>query len=149
MSAVADARLEPGFATSIADAFVGIGEWSLFSIRALTGIVSKHFRTSELVRMCSQVGVGSLAVVGITGTFIGMVLAVQAYGQFHQIGLDTSLGAVIHMSVVRELGPVLTAIMLAGRIGGAMAAHSWYPRCWACLCRFWRSRWALRSGSTY
>ena len=65
MSAVADARLEPGFATSIADAFVGIGEWSLFSIRALTGIVSKHFRTSELVRMCSQVGVGSLAVVGI------------------------------------------------------------------------------------
>ena len=123
MSAVADARLEPGFATSIADAFVAIGEWSLFSIRALTGIVSKHFHSSELVRMCSQVGVGSLAVVGITGTFIGMVLAVQAYGQFHQIGLDTSLGAVIHMSVVRELGPVLTAIMLAGRIGGAMAAQ--------------------------
>ena len=52
-----------------------------------------------------------------------MVLAVQAYSQFHQIGLDTSLGAIINMSVVRELGPVLAAIMLAGRVGSAMAAE--------------------------
>jgi len=55
--------------------------------------------------------------------FIGMVLAVQAYSQFHTIGLDTSLGAVIHMSLVRELGPVLAAVMLAGRVGTAMAAQ--------------------------
>jgi phospholipid/cholesterol/gamma-HCH transport system permease protein len=52
-----------------------------------------------------------------------MVLAVQAYGQFHTIGLETSLGAVIHMSVVRELGPVLAAVMLSGRVGSAMAAE--------------------------
>ena len=52
-----------------------------------------------------------------------MVLAVQAYGQFHQIGLDTSLGAVIHMSVVRELGPVLAALMLAGRVGSGIASE--------------------------
>jgi phospholipid/cholesterol/gamma-HCH transport system permease protein len=62
-------------------------------------------------------------VVGITGLFIGMVLAVQMYSQFHTIGLETSLGAVTHVSVVRELGPVLASTMLAGRIGSAIAAE--------------------------
>ncbi|MFO0850833.1 MAG: ABC transporter permease [Gemmataceae bacterium] len=73
--------------------------------------------------MCVEVGVASVGVIAITGLFIGMVLAVQAYSQFHTIGLETSLGAVIHMSVVRELGPVLAAVMLAGRVGTAMAAQ--------------------------
>jgi phospholipid/cholesterol/gamma-HCH transport system permease protein len=100
-----------------------IGDAALFTLRAGRGIVSRKFPLGEFVRTCTVIGIGSLPVVGVTGTFIGMVLAVQAYGQFHQIGLETSLGAVIHMSVVRELGPVLTAIMLAGRVGGAMAAQ--------------------------
>ncbi|HZT78672.1 MAG TPA: ABC transporter permease, partial [Gemmataceae bacterium] len=69
------------------------------------------------------VGVRSVPVVAVTGTFIGMVLAVQSYGQFHQLGLATHLGAIINMSVVRELGPVLAATMLAGRVGSAMAAE--------------------------
>jgi phospholipid/cholesterol/gamma-HCH transport system permease protein len=61
--------------------------------------------------------------VGLTGTFIGMVLAVQSYSQFRVMGLETRLGAVINMSLVRELGPVLAATMLAGRVGSAMAAE--------------------------
>jgi phospholipid/cholesterol/gamma-HCH transport system permease protein len=52
-----------------------------------------------------------------------MVLAVQAYGQFAQVGLATQLGTVVNTSVVRELGPVLAATMLAGRVGSAMAAE--------------------------
>src|SRR5262249_36291582 len=64
----------------------------------------------------------SLPVVGLTGAFIGMVLAVQAYGQFHRFGLATRLGSIINIAIVRELGPVLAATMLAGRVGGAMAA---------------------------
>ena len=55
--------------------------------------------------------------------FIGMVLAVQSYIEFYQIGLATHLGAIINLSVVRELGPVLAATMLAGRVGSAMAAE--------------------------
>ena len=55
--------------------------------------------------------------------FIGMVLAVQSYAQFHQLGLATQLGGIINISVVRELGPVLAATMLAGRVGSAMAAE--------------------------
>ena len=69
------------------------------------------------------VGVRSIPVVAVTGLFIGMVMAVQSYSQFHSMGMATRLGSIINMSVVRELGPVLAATMLAGRVGGAMAAE--------------------------
>ena len=62
-------------------------------------------------------------MVALTGTFIGIILAVQAYGQFHLLGMESRLGAVINLSLVRELGPVLAATMLAGRVGSAMAAE--------------------------
>src|SRR3954453_13710608 len=70
-----------------------------------------------------QIGVLSLPVIALTGTFIGMVLAVQSYEQFRNMHLESRLGAVINMSLVRELGPVLAATMLAGRVGSAMAAE--------------------------
>jgi len=69
------------------------------------------------------VGVRSVPVVAVTGMFIGMVLAVQSYGQFHSLGLASHLGSIINISVVRELGPVLAATMLAGRVGSAMSAE--------------------------
>ena len=59
----------------------------------------------------------------MTGTFIGMVLAVNGAYQFAQLGLGTRQGAVINMALVRELGPVLAATMLAGRVGSRMAAE--------------------------
>ena len=107
----------------IARGLVGLGDWSLFARRALAGVGGREFTGRELLRVCVEVGYSSVVVVGITGLFIGMVLAVQTYSQFHSIGLETSLGAVIHLSVVRELGPVLAAVMLAGRVGSAMAAE--------------------------
>ena len=70
-----------------------------------------------------MVGVRSVPVVAITGMFIGMVMAVQMYNQFNKMGLATRLGSMINITVVRELGPVLAATMLAGRIGSAMAAE--------------------------
>src|SRR6516165_9330439 len=107
----------------LADALAALGDWSAFSARTVSGLASRNFRRRELLDVCVSVGVNSVGVVAVTGVFIGMVLAVQAYSQFHQIGMETSLGAAIHLSVVRELGPVLTAFMLAGRIGSAMAAQ--------------------------
>ncbi len=105
------------------DRLVGLGDWTAFSLRALRGIVSRDFKFGQAFQYAFEIGYGSIGVIAITGTFIGMVLAVQAYSQFHQLGLDTQLGAVIHFSVIRELGPVLTAVMLAGRVGSAMAAQ--------------------------
>lgn len=112
-----------GWLMRFSNVLVGLGDWSIFSARAMFGIFSRHLKLNELLRVSLEVGVASVGVVGITGLFIGMVLAVQAYGQFRTIGMETSLGAVIHMSVVRELGPVLAAVMLAGRVGTAMAAQ--------------------------
>jgi len=69
------------------------------------------------------IGVRSVPVVMITGAFVGMTLAVQVYDQLAGIGLEEHLGVLINISVVKELGPVLAAIMLAGRIGGALTAE--------------------------
>src|SRR4051812_9870686 len=91
---------------------VALGDWTLFSVRAVRGVAGRAFPRRDLLRICVEIGVNSMGVVAVTGMFIGMVLAVQTYNQFHAIGLETSLGAVIHMSVVRELGPVLAATML-------------------------------------
>ena len=70
-----------------------------------------------------EVGTRSVPVVMITGCFVGMVLAVQAYEQFAAAGMVDRLGAIVNVSVVRELGPVLAGMILAGRIGGAMTAE--------------------------
>lgn len=111
------------WAAPLAEGVIALGDWTVFTTRTLAGIVRGSFRRQDLLRVSVEVGVASVGIVAITGAFVGMVLAVQTYGQFHRIGLDTSLGAIIHLSVVRELGPVFAAIMLAGRIGSAMAAE--------------------------
>jgi phospholipid/cholesterol/gamma-HCH transport system permease protein len=69
------------------------------------------------------IGVRSVPVIMITGAFVGMTLAVQAYDQLAGMGLEEHLGVLINVSVVKELGPVLAAVMLAGRIGGALTAE--------------------------
>src|SRR5689334_9391595 len=100
----------------------GLGDLSLFAGSALTWLRRRPCRGTLLPSLYA-VGVSSVPVVAVTGLFIGMVLAVQSYVEFHQIGLASHLGAIINISVVRELGPVLAATMLAGRVGSAMAAE--------------------------
>jgi phospholipid/cholesterol/gamma-HCH transport system permease protein len=91
--------------------------------RTLAWMSTRLPRRETLLPNFNQVGVLSLPVIALTGTFIGMVLAVQSYSQFKLLGLESRLGAVINMSLVRELGPVLAATMLAGRVGSAMSAE--------------------------
>jgi phospholipid/cholesterol/gamma-HCH transport system permease protein len=107
----------------IVDATSAIGGFAIFSGRTLAWLATRFPRGDTLWPNFYQVGVLSLPVVALTGTFIGMVLAVQSYAQFRALGLETRLGAVINMSLVRELGPVLAATMLAGRVGSAMSAE--------------------------
>jgi phospholipid/cholesterol/gamma-HCH transport system permease protein len=99
-----------------------LGDLSLFAGSALTWLRRRPCR-GTLLPCLYAVGVRSVPVVAVTGLFIGMVLAVQSYVEFQQIGLASHLGAIINLSVVRELGPVLAATMLAGRVGSAMAAE--------------------------
>lgn len=107
----------------VVDGITAVGDFTLFIWRAFVWLFTRLPRRETLLPNFYQVGVLSLPVVALTGTFIGMVLAVQSHFQFSQIGLETRLGAVINMSLVRELGPVLAATMLAGRVGSAMAAE--------------------------
>jgi phospholipid/cholesterol/gamma-HCH transport system permease protein len=107
----------------VLDTLVAFGDFSLFFVRTLVWLFTRFPRWETLWPNFHQVGVSSLPVIALTGTFIGMVLAVQSYFQFRQLGLETRLGGVINLTLVRELGPVLAATMLAGRVGSAMAAE--------------------------
>lgn len=98
------------------------GDFALFCFQVFGQCFSRPMRGS-MVPIFYEVGVRSLPVVALTGLFIGMVLAVQAYAEFARLGMATSLGMMVNKSVIVELGPVLAASMLAGRVGGAMAAE--------------------------
>ncbi len=100
-----------------------LGDISLFGASTVSWLLTRLPRRGTLLASLYNIGVLSLPVVALTGTFIGMVLAVQAYTQFKQFGFETRLGALINASMYRELGPVLAATMLAGRIGSAIAAE--------------------------
>ena len=78
---------------------------------------------SLITAQMNLIGVRSVPVIMITGAFVGMTLAIQAYDQLAGMGLEEHLGVLINVSVVKELGPVLAAVMLAGRIGGALTAE--------------------------
>ena len=69
------------------------------------------------------IGVRSVPVIMVTGAFVGMVLAINAYDQLAGMGFEERMGVLINIAVVKELGPVLAAVMLAGRVGGALTAE--------------------------
>ena len=107
----------------VIDCFTAVGDVSLFTLQTISWLLTRFPQKETLLPNFYQVGVRSLPVVALTGTFIGMVLAVQSYAQFAHLGLQTRLGGVINVSLVTELGPVLAGTMLAGRVGSAMAAE--------------------------
>jgi phospholipid/cholesterol/gamma-HCH transport system permease protein len=121
LGAMADSLADWGGA--VIESVYTVGDLSLFTLRMLSWLLWRLPRRETLLPNFYQVGVLSLPVIALTGTFIGMVLAVQSYFTFRDLGLETRLGAVINMTLVRELGPVLAATMLAGRVGCAMAAE--------------------------
>lgn len=121
VDALSDAIADVG--RGLLQAVESLGEVTLFGWRTLVWLVTRLPRRDTLVSNMYAIGVQSLPVVALIGTFIGMVLAVQSYTQFRAFGLETRLGGVINKSMFRELGPVLAATMLAGRVGSAMAAE--------------------------
>ena len=100
-----------------------IGSIALFTFRTFLWLMTRGVRRETLVPQLYQIGVKSLLVVSLTGAFVGVILAVQAFGEFRMLHMESRLGTVINLTLVRELGPVLAATMLAGRVGGAMAAE--------------------------
>jgi phospholipid/cholesterol/gamma-HCH transport system permease protein len=102
---------------------IAIGDLTRFLFLTLGGLLGQLPRSRVLWPVMYEVGVRSVPVIAVTGLFIGMVLAVQTYDTLRMYRLESRIGSVINVSLVKELGPVLAATMLAGRVGCAMAAE--------------------------
>jgi phospholipid/cholesterol/gamma-HCH transport system permease protein len=87
------------------------------------GVVTPPFYYKDVVQQFDDIGIGSLTVVLLTGTFTGMVLALQSGITLDQFGARSMVGRLVSASIVKELGPVLTGLMVAGRVGSGIAAE--------------------------
>ena len=101
----------------------GLGQIALLAKDVGRSLFSQRLSGRDLLYQLYFVGVKSQSVVLITGAFTGMVLAAQTYFQFHRVRMDTATLAVVSISMCSELGPVLTGLMVAGRVGAALAAE--------------------------
>ena len=101
----------------------GLGALALFFWEAMRSLGTRRPVWRDLLYQIHFIGVRSQSVVLVTGAFTGMVLCAQTYFQFHKVKMDTATLAVVSVSMSSELGPVLTALMVVGRVGGAMAAE--------------------------
>ncbi|MEO7271248.1 MAG: ABC transporter permease, partial [Vicinamibacterales bacterium] len=91
--------------------------------KVLRGLVTRPFYFRDIVEQFESIGVGSLTVVLLTGMFTGMVLALQSGFTLDQFGARSMVGRLVSASIVKELGPVLTGLMVAGRVGSGIAAE--------------------------
>lgn len=107
----------------VADWLEGLGRLTLLAKDTVKSLLTFKVAWMDLLYQVYFVGVKSQSVVVITGAFTGMVLAAQTYIQFHKVKMDTATLAVVSVSMCSELGPVLTGLMVAGRVGAAIAAE--------------------------
>ncbi|HYC02517.1 MAG TPA: ABC transporter permease [Azospirillaceae bacterium] len=116
-----------GFVSGIGRAtlqfFEATGRLSMFLALAVSHIFRPPFYPRQILRQVIDIGYYSLPVVGLTALFTGMVLALQSYSGFSRFSAESAVATVVVLSITRELGPVLAGLMVAGRIGAAMAAE--------------------------
>lgn len=109
---------------AVALAFLAaVGRLVLFAARSLATLFTPPYYPRLILRQFLYMGYYSLPVVGLTALFTGMVLALQSYSGFSRFNAESAIATVVVLSVTRELGPVIAALMVAGRVGAAMAAE--------------------------
>jgi phospholipid/cholesterol/gamma-HCH transport system permease protein len=100
-----------------------LGRGTLFLLHTITGIPALIPRFGLVIQQVYAVGVLSLLIIGVAGFFVGMVLGLQGYNTLIDFGAEESLGVVVSLTLVRELGPVVSALLFAGRAGSALTAE--------------------------
>lgn len=100
-----------------------IQSFTLLASRAVANLFTKPIYWREIVLQMDRMGVGSLTIVLLTGFFTGAVLAIQSEGALRRYGAVSMTGQLVSLTLIRELGPVLSALMLAGRIGSGIASE--------------------------
>jgi phospholipid/cholesterol/gamma-HCH transport system permease protein len=102
---------------------IGLGSFGVFAGRLLACLFTPPFRARRLLDEGFNIGVLSLLIVCVSGGAVGAVLGLQGYNTLTRFGAEESLGTVVGLTLVRELGPVLTALLVTGRAGSAIAAE--------------------------
>ncbi len=105
------------------DSFGRLGRGTMFLLRALAGMPGLLLRPGLVMQQLYAIGVLSLLIIMVSGTFVGMVLALQGYNTLVTFGAEQSLGVLVALSLLRELGPVVTALLFGGRAGSALTAE--------------------------
>jgi len=100
-----------------------LGQTALLAGETFNSIFAGRIRFKLVLRQIVEIGFGSQAVVIITGGFTGAVFTAQTFFQFNALNMSSAVGPVVSVALCRELGPVLTALMVAGRVGAAMSAE--------------------------
>ncbi len=103
--------------------FAKLGRANIFMLQVLSGSLEILIRPRLLIQQMYVVGVLSILLIGLSGFFVGMVLGLQGYNVLSDFGAEESLGVMIAASLVRELGPVVTALLFSGRAGSALTAE--------------------------
>jgi phospholipid/cholesterol/gamma-HCH transport system permease protein len=103
--------------------FQATGTFVFFTLRVISHIFRPPLYVSQLLRQFVDIGYYCLPVVGLTALFSGMVLALQSYTGFARFSAEGAIATVVVLSITRELGPVMAGLMVAGRIGAAIAAE--------------------------
>jgi len=103
--------------------FERLGRGTIFFIYVLAGIPAVFLRPPLVIAQMWAVGVRSLVITVVSGVFVGMVLGLQGYNTLVDFGAEESLGVMVALSLVRELGPVVAALLFAGRAGSALTAE--------------------------
>lgn len=118
-------RLAAGsrFLNPARDALKGLGDFALMGSQVVRLMFKKPFRMNLLVNQMEFIGVKSWFIIVLTGTFTGMVFALQTYRGFAKFGSQALVGAISVMAITRELAPVFTSVMVTARAGSAMAAE--------------------------
>jgi phospholipid/cholesterol/gamma-HCH transport system permease protein len=111
------------FGQKIKGTVLAVQEYAQLSARALAGVFTRPRYPREWLAQMDALGVQSLSIVVLTGTFTGMVLALQSAASLDAFGARPYVGRLVCVSMVRELGPVLTALMVTGRVASGMAAE--------------------------
>lgn len=100
-----------------------LGAFMLFLAKAAKTLLTTRLKMHKLFSQMERIGVDSLTIIILTGTFTGMVFALQSYIGFQRVGGEQFIGAVVALGMIRELGPVLTGLMVTGRAGSAITAE--------------------------
>lgn len=103
--------------------FERLGRGTIFFFYVLTGVPALVMRPKLVIAQMWSVGVRSLVITVVSGVFVGMVLGLQGYNTLVDFGAEEALGTVVALSLVRELGPVVAALLFAGRAGSALTAE--------------------------